>query len=121
MSKTEGYLVKITILVALLYSGYSHATITIANNEEAKKERKNTKPKKNNILLVEKNKVEQYQIEGYADSTYVRFVVETTKNNLVVGQMIRDGQDEYISGELIDGTLHLYGEDDTHYTVILSE
>jgi hypothetical protein len=116
----ERYFIKTALLLCLLHSSGSYATVTIAESKKSPAENKVTTEKKN-TLLVKNNEVEQYQIEGYADSAYVRFVVETTKNNLVAGQMIQGDHHEHISGEIIDGTLHLYGSGSTHYTVILAE
>jgi hypothetical protein len=116
----ERYFIKTALLLCLLHSSGSYATVTIAESKKSPAENKVT-TEKNNTLLVKNNEVEQYQIEGYAESVYIRFVVETTKNNLVAGQMMQGDHHEHISGEIIDGTLHLYGKGGTHYTVILAE
>lgn len=120
ITKKGRYLLKTALLISLLYSSNSTATVTIAEHEKPIVVEK-TPAKKKPLLTIIKKKTEQYQIEGYANTTYVRFVVETTKNNLITGQMFQGGNDEYVSGEIINNVIHLYGEDGTHYTVILAK
>ena len=121
INKTGCYFLKTTLLITLLHSSNSYSTVTIAKSEEPIIENLTPKKKPLPSSVIENNKVEQYQIEGYVNDQYVQIVVETTKNNVVVGQMIQNGKNESVSGEIIDGALHLYGKDGTHYTVMLAK
>jgi len=68
----------------------------------------------------QKDVIRQLEVEGYANSVYVRVVIEITNNKNIVGQMFYgNGVATYVYGEKLEGVLHLYGEKGGHFTVIV--
>ncbi len=64
--------------------------------------------------------VKQYHIEGYADSNYVKFVVEVERNKIIAGQMINDKKSSFpVHGELVDDVLHIYDGKGQHFMVVM--
>jgi hypothetical protein len=67
-------------------------------------------------------KIEQYDIEGYIDQQYVRVVLEVADKQTVVGNIYdSQGKGVYVHGEYLDGALHVYDPEGTHFTIILNE
>jgi len=104
----------------LVWQSVSYAAVSIEDKSKAPEQKKITSaPKIGEKAPRIKNNIHQLEIEGYANSVYVRFVVEITNNKLIVGQMFRGkGEARYVYGESLDGILHLYGPKGEHYTVI---
>ena len=88
---------------------------------ESQKKTTKFKDKKDRLHQIEAKRIEQYQIEGYADSKYVRFVVDIANKKFINGYQIeKDGAETYVNGELVDGVLHIYDSNSNHLTVILA-
>lgn len=104
----------------LVWQSVSYAAVSIGDNGKAPEQKKTTSiPKMGEKAARIKNRIHQLEIEGYANSVYVRFVVEITNNKLIAGQMFRGkGEAKYVYGESLDGILHLYGPNGEHFTVI---
>ena len=106
----------------LVWQSGSFATVNIAEEVKAPQKKKIAKE-----LLKEKIKSQsqmnrqQFQIEGYVDSDYVRVVVDNvSKDKLITGQMFLENREAiYVHGEFVDDILHLYGPEGTHFTVIV--
>ena len=120
LSVMKNYFIQFSFLVTLvlMVCQSSYATISLAEGEPPPAKKLAVKKKINHKIKQRKNK--QYNIEGYVDSNYVRFVVELTDNNLIAGQMVRgDGHNVPVSGTLVNGVLHLYDLNGTHFTVVI--
>ncbi len=64
--------------------------------------------------------VKHYHIEGYADSNYVKFVLDVESNKIIAGQMINQDQAaKPVHGEIVDDVLHIYDKNGKHFTVIV--
>jgi len=108
-------------ILLLVWQVGAFAAVNIADNRKApeSKQKRNVPLTKKKAPRV-KNKIHQLEIEGYADSVYVRFVVEISNKKVIAGQMFQDtGGPTYVYGENLDGVLHLYGEKGEHFTVIV--
>lgn len=104
----------------LIWQGVSFATVNIAEEIKAPLKKTITKDSIKRKIVPQKPSVaKQVQIEGYADSVYVRFIVDITKDKMVSGQMIEEAGATYVYGEIIDGMLHLYDTHGKHYQVIV--
>lgn len=67
-------------------------------------------------------KVNQYEIEGYANSKYVRISIEIDENGEIVGNIFNaKGKMTYIHGEHINNSLELYDGNGEQYTIIVTE
>lgn len=111
----------IIFLIILVWQKVSLAEVFFVANDDipAKKPLIKKYDKKRNKINITPKKIEQYQIEGYADSRYVRFVVDVANQKIVNGQMLKNGTTEYVYGEFVDDVLHLYGQTGEHFTVII--
>lgn len=111
----------VIFLIILVWQKVSFAEVFFVANDDipAKKPLIKQHDQKKNKINTTSNKIEQYQIEGYADSKYVRFVVDIANKKIVSGQMFKNGKTEYVHGELLDDVLHLYGQAGEHFTVII--
>ncbi len=115
------FLVIFWIILVWQRVGFAEVVFVANGDIPAKKPVIKQYDQKKNKIHRTPSKIEQYQIEGYADSKYVRFVVDITNNKIVNGQMFKNGTIEYVHGEMVDGVLHLYGQTGEHFTVIISK
>jgi len=108
---------KVSVICLLfVYLNISLADVSLVESNSGHKK----KPIKQHVT--KPKTIEQYQIEGYADAKYVRFVVNVESKNIVNGHRIAsNGNKTYVSGEVVDGVLHLYDSKGGHFTVIIAE
>ncbi len=107
----------------LIWQSGSFATVNIAEEIKVseKKQLTNSRGKGKVSTKTEKNK-QQLQIEGYVDSSYVRVIVDISKDKLITGQMfLENGEATYVYGEFVKDVLHLYQPEGRHFTVIISK
>jgi len=114
------------LIFICLCTGYlnsSLAEVSLVKKELEEKKQAVRETKKKIITHLKKPEtISQYQVEGYADSQYVRFVVDVANKKIVNGLKIEsDGNSTYVYGELVDGVLHLYEPDGRHLTVVVAE
>ncbi len=114
-------LLVIFLMFLIHYSDSSAAVVFTEHNKVAANTQATNEDKKKVIQHQENPKsIEQYQIEGYVDSKYVRFVVDVNQDNLLTGLMFTEGsKGRYVTGEFINKVLHLYNEQGGHFTVII--
>lgn len=109
-------------LLATMVCQSSYAKVTLTKKAEPPTNKLVVKEKIKPKYTIKQYKKRQYNVEGYVDSSYVRFVVELTANNLITGQIIQpNGINRAVSGELINGVFHLYDSEGEHFTVIPSK
>lgn len=80
-----------------------------------------TKPQipKEKKVAAKKKKIEQYEVQGYVQDKYVRFVIELINGKEIKGHMfVEQGDESYVYGEYIDGTLHIYDMKGEHFIVL---
>lgn len=118
----------ISLFILFFLQTQAHAKVLFVENEKAGNKSTTANPlnsedvKKKIQHQKKQPKFQQYEIDGYSDSKYVRFVVDVSRDNLVMGRMIeKKGPGRAVHGEFIDGVLHLYDRKGKHFTVIMPE
>jgi len=110
------------IILMLVWQSASFAGINIAekSTEPERKQKKNTPLTEKKVPRV-KSTTQQFEIEGYANSVYVRFVVDVVNNKRVSGLMFHEnGVSSYVYGDIVNGVLHIYDSKGLHFTVIVA-
>jgi hypothetical protein len=104
----------------LVWQSGSFATVNIAEEIKAPQKKQTAKGLLKEKIKPQKNR-QQFQIEGYVDSDYVRVIVDNvSKDEIITGQMFQEnGEAIYVHGEFVDDVLHLYGPKGRHFTVIV--
>ena len=116
----------ISLFILFFLQSQTQAAVSFVENEEEADNKStitNTKNIKKKIHHQKKQpKFQQYEIDGYSDSKYVRFVVDVSRDKQVAGRMIeKKGPGRAVHGEFIDGVLHLYDRKGKHFTIIMPE
>jgi hypothetical protein len=110
-------------ILILLAQGGAYANVNIeSENILSKKSIVKKAPIKKKLSKVKNNRTKLYEIEGYADTNYVRFSVEILNNKVVTGRMLnQSGAGSSVHGEIVDGVLYLYSLNGQEYTVIMNK
>ncbi len=110
----------LVIIFMLVWQSVCFAKVKIGDDAGSAAEKKASVKKKLSQPI--KKHVQQVEIEGYADSRYVRFVVDIVNSTTVAGQMHgTNGPKSNVHGEIVDGVIHLYEPNGQHYTVIIAK
>lgn len=98
------------------------AEISFSEEPSVSKTKQKKRKAKSRSLVPRPRAIEQYEIEGYIKSQYIRAVLQVANQQSVTGNIYdQQGNGTYVYGKFMNGVLHVYDPAGKHFTIIVND